>query len=232
MTDTPETDALLDRQIIALESEQRGQPIPKQFEIAMRVYKEAIVHAKDLERRLKTKPTEELPKPLFTEAMLFGSLVDWCHETFDLRAYGVSRMADNEQAILVSFSRKPSDDELRALHEVLAGRVTKPVSPLERRTGPVGWVVALEAFGENTYRVYGPQYRTREAAEQDADLPRKRGQKAQVWECHLPADPRPPMPEGCVGGCPPQQVCDHCQWPTSGKDEQSTPQHSSSQEKP
>lgn len=88
-----------------------------------------------MDEPLPTTVTEELPKPLFTEAMLFGSLVDWCHETFDLRAYGVSRMADNEQAILVSFSRKPSDDELRALHEVLAGRVTKPVSP-QRSTLP------------------------------------------------------------------------------------------------
>lgn len=28
-----------------------------------------------------------------------------------------------------------------------------------------------------------------------------------------PADGRPPKPAECANGCPPQQVCDHCQWP-------------------
>lgn len=32
--------------------------------------------------------------------------------------------------------------------------------------------------------IYGPQYRTRQDAEQDANLARARGQKAEVWECH------------------------------------------------
>lgn len=36
-----------------------------------------------------------------------------------LKAYGVSRLADNEQALLVSFSRRLTDDELRFLHEVI-----------------------------------------------------------------------------------------------------------------
>lgn len=76
-------------------------------------------------RLMRAQPEELRTKPLFTEKMLFGSLVDWCKETFDLRAYGVTRMADNDQAILVSFSRKPTDDELRALHDVLAGRVAQ-----------------------------------------------------------------------------------------------------------
>jgi hypothetical protein len=35
----------------------------------------------------------------------------------DLRLWGVSRVADNEQALLLSFDRRPTDDELRALHE-------------------------------------------------------------------------------------------------------------------
>lgn len=46
----------------------------------------------------------------------------------------------------------------------------------------VGWVVAVEEEGR--MRVYGPQYRTQEAAEYDADLPRKRGQRAEVWACY------------------------------------------------
>lgn len=35
------------------------------------------------------------------------------------RATGVSRMVDNSKALLVSFVREPTDDELRALHERL-----------------------------------------------------------------------------------------------------------------
>lgn len=47
-----------------------------------------------------------------------------CHDTSGFRmlpgACGVSRMWDNEKAVLVSFERKPTDDELRALHDLLA----------------------------------------------------------------------------------------------------------------
>lgn len=32
------------------------------------------------------------------------------------RASGISRVADNERALLVSFARRPSDDEMRAIH--------------------------------------------------------------------------------------------------------------------
>ena len=39
-----------------------------------------------------------------------------------LRAYGVTRMADNQQAVLVVFHRRPTDDELRSIHELLARR--------------------------------------------------------------------------------------------------------------
>lgn len=38
------------------------------------------------------------------------------------RALGVSRLADNANALLVSFERELSDDELRDLHDQLAGR--------------------------------------------------------------------------------------------------------------
>ncbi len=36
-----------------------------------------------------------------------------------LRAVGVSRVADNDGVALVFFNRRPSDDELRALHDSL-----------------------------------------------------------------------------------------------------------------
>lgn len=41
-----------------------------------------------------------------------------------LRAVGVARMHDNDQAVLVCFDRKPTDDELREVHDTLAGRPT------------------------------------------------------------------------------------------------------------
>jgi hypothetical protein len=47
---------------------------------------------------------------------------------------------------------------------------------------PVGWVVAVEEYGQMV--VYGPQYRSRASAEQDALLPRLRQQKAEVWVCY------------------------------------------------
>jgi hypothetical protein len=37
----------------------------------------------------------------------------------DLKVYGTGRVADNEQALLVMMSRKPTDDELREIHDVL-----------------------------------------------------------------------------------------------------------------
>lgn len=38
------------------------------------------------------------------------------------RVWGVSRMFDNEQALLVSLDRKPTNDEMRDIHDLLAGR--------------------------------------------------------------------------------------------------------------
>jgi hypothetical protein len=40
----------------------------------------------------------------------------------DLRLWGVSRVADNEQALMLSFDRSPTDDELRAIHERFRAR--------------------------------------------------------------------------------------------------------------
>ena len=37
---------------------------------------------------------------------------------FALKCYGAGRMADNEKAVLVVFSRRLTDDELRFFHEV------------------------------------------------------------------------------------------------------------------
>lgn len=70
-----------------------------------------------------------------------GSTEEWLHPAnercLDLwhlpKAMGVGRIADNEQAILVHFGRRPSDDDLRHLHEVLSGRVARSETPL------VGW---------------------------------------------------------------------------------------------
>lgn len=42
--------------------------------------------------------------------------------THTLHAVGVARMHDNDKAILVMLERRPTDDELRALHDTLAGR--------------------------------------------------------------------------------------------------------------
>lgn len=45
-----------------------------------------------------------------------------------------------------------------------------------------GWMVIVEESGE--WVVYGgPRYRTRADAEQDAELPRARGQSAEVVTC-------------------------------------------------
>jgi hypothetical protein len=63
-------------------------------------------------------------KPLFTEASLFADLKGWCAETFG-GVWGVSRVADNDQAVLVSFRRRLTDDELRDFHDALAGRPAK-----------------------------------------------------------------------------------------------------------
>lgn len=58
----------------------------------------------------------------------------------------------------------------------------------------MGYVLAVEDLSgpekSGYMRVYGPQYRTIEQAEQDAKLPRARGQRAEVWEVHAPADSR------------------------------------------
>jgi hypothetical protein len=50
-----------------------------------------------------------------------------------LRAVGVARMHDNEQAVLVCFDRKPTDDELRDVHDTLAGRIVAPSAGLSIR---------------------------------------------------------------------------------------------------
>lgn len=36
-----------------------------------------------------------------------------------VKVRGVSRVADNSKALLVSFDREPTDDDIRALHEGL-----------------------------------------------------------------------------------------------------------------
>lgn len=36
-----------------------------------------------------------------------------------MKVQGVSRVADNEKALLVSFTRRPTDDEIRTLHDLL-----------------------------------------------------------------------------------------------------------------
>ena len=38
---------------------------------------------------------------------------------WNLRPLGVSRMADNDRAVLVCFNRAPTDNELREIHEKL-----------------------------------------------------------------------------------------------------------------
>jgi hypothetical protein len=43
-----------------------------------------------------------------------------------VRAVGVARMQDNDRAVLVCFDRKPTDDELRDVHDTLAGRIVAP----------------------------------------------------------------------------------------------------------
>ena len=45
--------------------------------------------------------------------------------THTLHAVGVARMHDNDKAILVMLERRPTDDELRDIHELLAGRVVR-----------------------------------------------------------------------------------------------------------
>jgi hypothetical protein len=41
----------------------------------------------------------------------------------DLRPQGVSRLKDNPYALLVSFNRAPTDDELRSIHDYLRAAV-------------------------------------------------------------------------------------------------------------
>lgn len=48
-----------------------------------------------------------------------GALTQSPSETANPRLWGVSRVADNEQAVLLSFDRRPTDDELRDIHERL-----------------------------------------------------------------------------------------------------------------
>ena len=43
------------------------------------------------------------------------------------------------------------------------------------------WVVAVEEGG--VMCVYGTPYKTRDEAERDAELPKQRGQRAEVWGC-------------------------------------------------
>lgn len=40
------------------------------------------------------------------------------------KVYGVSRVFDNAQTVLVSLAAKPTDDQLRDIHDVLCGRAT------------------------------------------------------------------------------------------------------------
>lgn len=40
----------------------------------------------------------------------------------DLKVHGVSRITDSDQCLLFGFSRRPTDDEMRAAHEFLKSR--------------------------------------------------------------------------------------------------------------
>ena len=40
---------------------------------------------------------------------------------------GISRMADNNKAILISFKESPTDDQLRALHDKLSALASQPL---------------------------------------------------------------------------------------------------------
>jgi len=54
-----------------------------------------------------------------------------------VRINGVSRMFDNDKALLVHFSRKPTDDELRVFHDRLSDR---NMSDADLETlGEMGW---------------------------------------------------------------------------------------------
>ena len=43
-------------------------------------------------------------------------------DTIDLRIPGISRMADNEKALLLSCNRKPTDEEMIVIHDRLCAR--------------------------------------------------------------------------------------------------------------
>lgn len=51
------------------------------------------------------------------EATIFEQLV--AVKTLSVGPWGVSRMADNDKALLVSFRARPTDDDLRNLHELI-----------------------------------------------------------------------------------------------------------------
>lgn len=47
-----------------------------------------------------------------------------------------------------------------------------------------GWVIAIADEVLGTMRVYGPPYLTLKDAQKDAELPRLRGDRVEVWECY------------------------------------------------
>jgi hypothetical protein len=68
-----------------------------------------------------------------------------------LRAVGVARMHDNEQAVLVCFDRKPTDDELRDVHDTLAGRISAPSAGLS-----IKHIQDAPRVKRNTFKVPNP----------------------------------------------------------------------------
>ena len=61
------------------------------------------------------------------------------------RCRGVARMADNDRAILLSFDRPISDDELRALHDSLRHRLPAPPASEAWPTHPIEGVPVVGA---------------------------------------------------------------------------------------
>lgn len=71
---------------------------------------------------MKTDPVFQCPKCGSTEPWLHPA-TERCSNPWHLpKAVGVGRVADNERALLVCYNRRPTDDEIRGIHELLAGR--------------------------------------------------------------------------------------------------------------
>lgn len=88
--------------------------------------------------------------------------------------------------------------------EAIALRESLGMSPLPEERTPICFVIAVEEYGHMV--VYGPQYTVRRSAEQDAELPRKRGQRAEVWECFAVSPQKTPAMWRC-GWVPESNRC-------------------------